>query len=94
MIQVGGRRAQKALLFVLCLGGERRCSTVAFRVLPPLPRRPAAVHISRAKALPSSATVAVAQPAQDHGNVSGVERSSRQLSKAVVVARGKARLFW
>lgn len=94
MIQVGGRRAQKALLFVLCLGGKRTCST-AFKVPPPLPRRPAAVHVSRHnKALCSTAAEAVAEPAQGLGTASGAAGSSRQLSKAVVVARGKARLFW
>lgn len=94
MIQIGGRRAQKALLFVLCLGGKRSCNTVAFRVPLPHTRRPTAVHASRARALSSTAAEAVVEPAQGLGTASGAAGSSRQLSKAVVVARGKARLFW
>lgn len=91
MIQVGGRRAQQALLFVLCLGGKRTFST-AFRFPPLLPRRPTAAHVS--PALSSTGTQAVAEPAQGLETALGTAGSSRQLSKAVVVARGKARLFW
>lgn len=88
MIQVGGRRAQKAFLFALWVSS----SSNAFRVLP---RCPTAVHVSRARhPLSSTAAEAVSDPVQGLGIASEAEGSSRQLSKAVVVARGKARLFW
>lgn len=93
MIQATGRRAEKAFLLLLCLGGKRSSST-AFRARAPLCRRPVTGHLSRSNALSSTAVGAVAEPAQDLGTASEGVASSRQLSKAVVVARGKARLFW
>lgn len=57
--------------------------------------RPTALQQLRAQPLSSSTAVkAVAEPAQTMGAASVAGGSSRQLSKAVVVARGKARLFW
>ncbi|CAM9547700.1 unnamed protein product, partial [Ectocarpus sp. 6 AP-2014] len=86
MIQVTGRRAEKALLLLLCLG--KRSST-AFQVRGPVTtarQATAAVHVCRPRAL-SSVAGAVAEPGT-------TVACSRKLSKAVVVARGKARLFW
>ncbi|CAB1110712.1 unnamed protein product [Ectocarpus sp. CCAP 1310/34] len=86
MIQVTGRRAEKALLLLLCLG--KRGST-AFQVRGPVAttqRATAAVRVCRPTAL-SSVAGGVAEPGT-------TVACSRKLSKAVVVARGKARLFW
>ncbi|CAM9148063.1 unnamed protein product [Pylaiella littoralis] len=91
MIQVTGRRAEKAVLILLCLGGKR--SSTAFRARPALHQRR---HVSRAvNSLSSTAVDVAAEPARDHRTASSEKVASlRQLSKAVVVARGKARLFW
>lgn len=94
MIHVAGRRADKALLLLLCLGGKRGLECTAFSML--LGRRPTALQHDMlcSRALSSTAGEAVAEPAQAMGAASVAAGSSRQLSKAVVVARGKARLFW
>ncbi|CAM9310955.1 unnamed protein product [Scytosiphon promiscuus] len=100
MIQITGRRAERALLLLLYLGGKRSGSAFsAFRIRAPVstPHTPSAVHVCRPtrRALSSAAIETAAEPqglearAEDLQPVQG-----RKLSKAVVVARGKARLFW
>ncbi|CAM9286628.1 unnamed protein product [Hapterophycus canaliculatus] len=100
MIHVTGRRAERALLLLLYLGGKRSGSALsALRIRTPLSTRhtSAAVHVCRptSRALSSAAIETTAEP---RSLGAAVEESSplqgRKLSKAVVVARGKARLFW
>lgn len=104
MIPTMGGRAEMAMLMLLCAGGKRGCGAMAFRMRAPLTAglnpttppvksvcRPAVHRSVRTRAL-SSAVGAVAEEAQGIGSsAAGQAVTSR---KTVVVARGKARLFW
>lgn len=87
-----------ALLMLLCAGSKRGCSTTAFRIRAPLMTaapvravyRPVVHRSVRTRALPS-AVGAIAEETQGVGSSAGEAVTSR---KTVVVARGKARLFW
>ena len=102
MVPTIGGRAEMALLMLLCAGGKRSCGAMAFRVRAPLTAglnpapvgssvcRPVVHRSVRTRAL-SSAVGANAEEMQGVGPSSGRAETSR---KTVVVARGKARLFW